>query len=188
MLKLKSKNSGTSIFELLVSLLILFFIVSGLALGFRDYLRRQKSLELHTTARQIIEAEKGRLLNLPISHFSSLQREFLDGICYFNGTCNFDPDCFNNMTFDHTSCPSPLRCMACLKGKRIFYDGENCTDATYNFRLSYTLADLYTPNPDNSTQILTETPAGLGICMKVKFEDPITNRTQSYKALVLKFE
>ena len=173
-------------FELLVALLLLFFIISGLAVGMRDYLRRQKSLELHTLARQILETEKARLLNLPSNSLATLDRTFKNGTCNFNGNCTFDPDCFNEMQYNGTNCQPPLRCIACLKGKQIVYD--DCSNSPYTFSLSYTLADVYTPDPSNSTQILSPTPIGVGICMKVEFVDPATNRTQTYKALVLKME
>jgi type II secretory pathway pseudopilin PulG len=184
---MERNSQGFSMFELLVALLLLLFIISGLAVGMRDYLRRQKSLELHTLARQILETEKARLLNLPSNSLATLDRNFKNGTCDFNGTCNFDPSCFNEpMRYNGTNCQPPLRCIACLKGKQIVYD--NCSNSPYTFYLSYTLADVYTPNPENSTQILSATPIGLGICMKVEFGDPATNRTQTYKALVLKME
>jgi len=174
-------------FELLVALLLLLFIISGLAVGMRDYLRRQKSLELHTLARQILETEKARLLNLPSNSIATLDRTFKNGTCDLNGTCTFDPDCFNEpMRYNGTNCQSPLRCIACLKGKQIVYD--DCPNSPYTFYLSYTLADVYTSDPYNSTQILSPTPIGVGICMKVEFVDPATRRNQTYKALVLKME
>lgn len=174
-------------FELLVALLLLLFILSGLAVGMRDYLRRQKSLELHNLARQILETEKARLRNLSSNSLATLDRNFKNGTCELNGTCTFDPSCFNEpMQYTRTNCQPPLRCLACLKGKEIVYD--NCPNSPYTFYLSYTLADVYTPAPYDSTQILSSTPIGVGICMKVKFVDPATNRTQTYKALVLKME
>lgn len=176
-------------FELLVALLILLFIISGLAVGMRDYLKRQKSLELHTLARQILETEKGYLLNLPSNSLATLDRTFKNGTCDLNGNCTFDPDCYEPMQYNGTNCQPPLRCKACLKGKQIVYD--NCSNSPYTFDLSYTLADVYTPDPSdpyNSTRTLSPTPIGVGICMKVKFVDPATNQTQTYKALVLKME
>ena len=68
---MERNSQGFSMFELLVALLLLLFIISGLAVGMRDYLRRQKSLELHTLARQILETEKGYLLNLPSNSTAS---------------------------------------------------------------------------------------------------------------------
>jgi type II secretory pathway pseudopilin PulG len=184
---MERNNQGFSMFELLVALLLLLFIISGLAVGMRDYLRRQKSLELHTLARQILETEKARLLNLPSNSIATLDRTFKNGTCDLNGTCNFDPDCFNEpMQYNGTNCQPPLRCIACLKGKQIVYD--NCSNSPYTFYLSYTLADVYTPNPDNPSEVLSPTPIGVGICMKVEFVDPAINRTQTYKALVLKME
>jgi type II secretory pathway pseudopilin PulG len=184
---MERNSQGFSMFELLVALLLLLFIFSGLAVGMRDYLRRQKSLELHTLARQILETEKARLLNLPSNSLATLDRTFRTGICNFNGTCNFDPACFNEpMQYTRTNCQPPLRCIACLKGKEIVYG--NCSNSPYTFYLSYTLADVYTPNPDNPNEVLSETPIGVGICMKVEFIDPAINRTQIYKALVLKME
>ncbi len=183
---IRPHNSGFGLIELLVAILILFFIVSGLAVGMKDYLKRQKSLELHTIARQILEVEKGYLLNLPMDSFVALTRAFTNGICDFNGNCSFVPDCFSTATYHPGNCPSPLRCVACLKGKQIVYD--NCVNATYTFNLSYSLADVYLPNPENSTQVLSPSPIGVGICLKVDFIDPATKQTQSYKALVLKLE
>jgi type II secretory pathway pseudopilin PulG len=183
---MERNSQGFSMYELLVALLILLFIISGLAVGMRDYLRRQKSLELHTLARQILETEKARLLNLPSNSLATLDRTF-SGICNFNGTCNFEPSCFNEpMQYKGTNCQPPLRGIACLKGKQIVYD--NCSNSPYTFYLSYTLADVYTPNPDNPSEVLSPTPIGVGICMKVEFVDPASNRTQTYKALVLKME
>ncbi len=174
-------------FELLVALLLLLFIISGLAVGLSDYLKRQKSLELHTLARQILETEKTRLLNLPSNSLATLDRTFRNGTCDLNRSCNFDPDCFNEpMQYNGTNCQPPLRCIACLKGKQIVYG--NCSNSPYTFYLSYTLADVYTPDPENPNQILSATPIGLGICMKVEFVDPATRRNQTYKALVLKME
>lgn len=184
---MERNSQGFSMFELLVALLLLLFILSGLAVGMRDYLRRQKSLELHTLARQILETEKARLRNLPSNSLATLDRTFRTGICNFNGSCNFDSACFNEpMKYTRTNCQPPLRCIACLKGKEIVYD--DCPNSPYTFYLSYTLADVYTPNPDNPNEVLSETPIGVGICMKVEFVEPATNRTQTYKALVLKME
>jgi type II secretory pathway pseudopilin PulG len=183
---MERNSQGFSMFELLVALLLLLFIISGLAVGMRDYLKRQKSLELHTLARQILEIEKARLLNLPSNSLTTLDRTFKNGTCDLNGTCNFDPSCFDPMRYYGTNCQPPLRCIACLKGKQIVYD--NCSNSPYTFYLSYTLADVYTPDPYNSTQILSPTPIGVGICMKVEFVDPATRRNQTYRALVLKME
>ncbi|MCC6048444.1 MAG: prepilin-type N-terminal cleavage/methylation domain-containing protein, partial [Thermodesulfobacterium sp.] len=73
---MERNSQGFSMFELLVALLLLLFIISGLAVGMRDYLKRQKSLELHTLARQILETEKAYLLNLPSNSIASLDRTF----------------------------------------------------------------------------------------------------------------
>jgi type II secretory pathway pseudopilin PulG len=184
---MERNSQGFSIFELLVALIILLFIISGLAVGMRDYLRRQKSLELHTLARQILEIEKARLLNLPSNSLATLDRNFKNGTCELNGTCTFDPSCFNEpMQYTRTNCQPPLRCIVCLRGKQIVYD--DCSNSPYTFSLSYTLADVYIPNPDNPSEVLSATPIGVGICMKVEFVDPVSNRTQTYKALVLKME
>jgi len=182
----RKRNSGFSLSELIVALLFLLFIVSGLAVGMRDYLKRQKSLELHTLGRQILEVEKGYLINLPIDSFASLRRDHR-GVCDLNGTCSFEVDCFTSpMSYDGTNCHPPFRCVACLKGKQIVYD--DCAGTPYTFNLSYTLAEVNLPSPEDPTQILSQTPIGLGICMKVEFKDPATNRAHSYQALILKMD
>ncbi len=173
---MKNKIQGISLLEILLALLIFFFIISGLTKGLSDILKLAKRTELQNIARQILETEKGKFLNQPLINLNLYDIQ-LHGTCSFNGTCSFEEACFNSTQLNRTFC---------LQGKQLVAT-NNCS-SSYVFNLKKAFAIVYPPDPENSTQYLSSTPIGIGLCLKVEFPDPLTNATQTYQALVLKME
>jgi Tfp pilus assembly protein PilV len=68
----KERSSGISLIEVLLAFLLLIIIVTGVSFGIIQLNQRIKQLELHRTARELIERIKSELSTYSYSNFSSL--------------------------------------------------------------------------------------------------------------------
>ncbi|MGC9109895.1 MAG: hypothetical protein ACP5HI_06575 [Caldimicrobium sp.] len=183
----KERSSGISLIEVLLAFLLLIIIVTGVSFGIIQLNQRIKQLELHRTARELIERIKSELSTYSYSNFSSLEIKYPNGTCEFsNGSlvgCSFEPDCYNS-TYNFANCwslTSP-RCLYCLNKQNLEPASGNSPicNTGYPIRVGYSIAEVNI-RPTEEDPLVS---IGRAICVRVEFEDPISKENKAYYQLI----